>query len=388
MKLLARDIFSDAPLEVTLDGNRFESAPSAEAPTEGLFISPGWVDIQVNGFAGYDLNAEDAKPEDVQAIVRRLWREGVTTLLPTVITGASSQIEHCLGAIANACAADEAVAASIAGIHLEGPYLSPEDGARGAHPEAHVRPADWAEFERFQHAAEGRIRLVTLAPETPGAIPFIRKLVAKGVVVALGHTLATGDNIAAAIDAGARLSTHLGNGIPAMLPRHPNPVWEQLADDRLYASAIFDGCHLPSSVMRVLARVKGKKLVLTSDAVALAGMPPGVYDAPVGGRAELHADGRLTMYGTDYLAGSASALPRGIENAVRLAGCSWRGAVRTVTLTPAELLGLNLNGQRTLFRWDSQNGLEVLATVVADRVIFRSRALDNSSGRIGFREVC
>lgn len=372
MKLIARDILSDVPLDIALDGHRFASSPSTGTPTEGLFISPGWVDIQVNGFAGYDLNAENVEPEDVQAMVRRLWREGVTTLLPTVITGASGHVERCLEVITEACRGDSAVAASIAGVHLEGPYLSLEDGARGAHPVKHVRPPDWAEFERFQHAAEGRIRLVTLAPETPGAIPFIRKLVAQGVVVALGHSLASSDDIAAATEAGARLSTHLGNGIPATLPRHPNPIWDQLSEGRLYASAIFDGYHLPESMMWVLARVKGERLILISDAVALAGMPPGVYDAPVGGRVELHADGRLTMVGTDYLAGSASALPRGVENAVRLAGCKLGDAVKMVTLAPRALLGLESDSHRTLFRWDTQDGLEVLATVVENHVVFRT----------------
>lgn len=148
-----------------------------------------------------------------------------------------------------------------------------------------MRPADRALFDDFQAAAGVAIELVTLAPEVPGAIDLVAYLVGHGVTVAVGHTLADGDAIRAAVAAGARLSTHLGNGVPALLPRHPNVSWEQLVEDRLMASAIFDGHHLPESVMRVWVNVKGPdRSIPTSDAVTLAGMPPGTYEAAVGGR--------------------------------------------------------------------------------------------------------
>src|SRR5207244_4307325 len=162
--------------------------------------------------------------------------------------------------------------------HREGPDLSPEDGPRGAHPRQHIRPPDWDEFRRLQDAAGGLIRLVTLAPEHDGALPFIEKLVAAGVVVSLGHTAASGACIRAAAKAGARLSTHLGNGAHAILPRHPNYIWEQLAADELWASIICDGHHLPPSVARCIVRVKTPaRTILTSDAGSLAGLAPGHY---------------------------------------------------------------------------------------------------------------
>src|SRR5262249_8138444 len=152
---------------------------------------------------------------------------------------------------------DADLAAAVPGLHVEGPYLSPEDGPRGAHPLEHIRPPDWDEFQRFLEAAGGRIRLLTLAPEAEAALPFIERLPAAGIVVAIGHTGADPETIHAAVRAGARLSTHLGNGAHSMIRRHPNYIWEQLACDDLTASVIADGHHLPASVLKCFARVKG-----------------------------------------------------------------------------------------------------------------------------------
>lgn len=354
--MIATDVITGAAVRVPID------APDRP----NLFVSPGWVDIQVNGFGGHDFNAPGARPDDVIAATHLLRREGVARFLPTVITQSAERIARSLRAIAAACAEDAAVRAAVLGVHLEGPYLSPVDGARGAHPLAHIRPPDWDEFTQFQGAAGGRIRLVTLAPEVPGAIPFIARLVREGIVVAIGHTLADGDAIARAVDAGATLSTHLGNGAPALLPRHPNVIWDQLAEDRLWASAIFDGHHLPASVMKVLVRAKGvERVVLTSDAAALARMPPGVYHDQLGGSVELRPDGRLVLLGTPYLAGSASSLKDGVENAVRLAGCTLAQACRMASLNPLAVLGLAADsGPRTVFAWDAAMGAATVHGVV------------------------
>jgi N-acetylglucosamine-6-phosphate deacetylase len=339
------------PLQVNV--REWRVTPTDDAPEPNVFISPGWIDIQVNGFAGGDFNAADATPETVAHIVARLADEGVVQCLPTVITQSHAHMAHCLRTIANAMAQDANVGEAMAGIHIEGPWISPVDGARGAHPLEHARRPTWDEFERLQDAAQGHIKLVTLAPEIDGAISFVEQLVRAGVIVALGHTMASTQDIANAVQAGATLSTHLGNGAPAMLPRHPNMIWDQLADDRLYASAIFDGHHLPAGVMRVLAKVKGpERLILTSDAVALARMLPGIYDAAVGGKVELRADGRLSVLGTPYLAGSASSLKDGVEHAVRDAGVSLADACRMASITPAALLDLPQPRGFTVFRWD------------------------------------
>jgi N-acetylglucosamine-6-phosphate deacetylase len=353
MKIVGQHVLSGEAIAVECANRQWRMSPTDEAPEHDVYISPGWIDIQVNGFAGSDFNAANASPETAAHIIARLADEGVVQCLPTVITQSHGHMAHCLGTIAHAMAQDANVRDAIAGIHMEGPWISPLDGARGAHPREHARWPSWDEFERLQDAAQGHIKLVTLAPEIEGAIAFIEQLARAGVIVALGHTMASTQDIANAVQAGATLSTHLGNGAPAMLPRHPNMIWDQLADDRLYASAIFDGHHLPASMMRVLAKVKGvERLILTSDAVALARMLPGIYDAAVGGKVELRADGRLSVLGTPYLAGSATSLKDGVEHAVRDAGVSLADACCMASTTPAALLDLPQPRGFTVFRWD------------------------------------
>ena len=385
MRIPALNPLTNAPVALDMADGCACLLPGADTPPPAnVFLSPGWFDLQVNGFAGYDINAPDVEPATVAGMVRRLWQEGVARCCPTIVTQSFEHMARCARAVALACEQDAQIAASVAGIHLEGPYISPVDGARGAHPREHVRPASWDEFARWQEMAGGRIRLVSLAPETPGALPFIRRLRQAGVVVGLAHTLATTDEIAAAVDAGATLSTHLGNGSPATLPRHPNMIWDQLAEDRLWASAIFDGHHLPASVMKVIARAKGiTRTILVSDAVALARMAPGIYDTAVGGKVELHPNGRLSVFGTPYLAGSASALKDCVENAVRLAGCSLAQAVQMASANPAKLLEASdtsevsdtLSTSLTLFRWDDRaREATILATIVDGAVVYSNDA--------------
>ncbi|HEU4571445.1 MAG TPA: amidohydrolase family protein [Candidatus Limnocylindrales bacterium] len=356
-----------------------------EAATDA-WIAPGWMDIQVNGFEGHDVNAADVTPDEVAAMVRALWRYGVTAVCPTVCTQSEDRIVRSLRSIADACAADPLVGTSIVGIHVEGPHIAREDGPRGAHPLEHVRPPDVAEYRRWQEAAAGRIRIITVSPEYEGAVEYVRTIVADGVVASIGHTAASGDQIRAVVDAGARWSTHLGNGAHAVLPRHPNYVWDQLAEDRLSAGFIFDGHHLPPAVMRTVVRAKGvERTVLVTDAVAAAGLPPGVYEAAVGGTVELLPSGRLTLAGTPYLAGSAATLPGCLGNAVRHAAVTRSDAIRMVTANPSRLLGLpaarghesvraGIEANLTVFRDPANAGAdpEVLATIVAGSLVFGS----------------
>ncbi len=308
-----------------------------------------------------------------------LWRVGTGFVCPTVVTGSFTGIRNTLRAIVAACEADRLVDHAVLGIHLEGPYISDADGPRGAHPLAHVRDPAWDEFQRWQEAADGRITLVTLAPERTGALRFIEQLVAAGITVALGHTAASSETIHAAIAAGARLSTHLGNGAHAHLPRHPNYIWEQLGADALWASFIVDGHHLPSPVAKSMLRAKTpQRSLLVSDAVALAGMPPGTYH--FAGRAvELTADRCVRLVGTEYLAGSAIELARGVENCVRFAGLSLREAVALATVQPMHLL----NAQKRVethtnlirFTWDAARAeLHLLATIIGDELVYHAEA--------------
>jgi N-acetylglucosamine-6-phosphate deacetylase len=301
----------------------------------------GLFDLQVNGFAGFDFNSREVTADDVLQALERMRSTGVTRCLPTLIT---SSFEDFAASARVLMSADDP---AIAGLHMEGPYISPMDGARGAHPREHVRPASIEDFKRRLEACNGRIRLVTLAPEVPGAIELIEHLVNSGVRVAIGHTAADPSEIAAAIDAGATLATHLGNGCPQMLPRHPNPIWELLAADEVLISLIADGQHLPGSTVKAMVRAKGEdRTILVTDAIAAAGCAPGRF--AIGGvECELREDGRVSLPGSPYLAGSALTLDRAIANTVRFTGLSIDEVVPMASTIPATYLGMTTAGTVT-----------------------------------------
>ncbi|MCU0457810.1 MAG: hypothetical protein MUE37_01805 [Bacteroidales bacterium] len=290
-------------------GYEADGKPTDRSAGTGLIISPGLCDLQVNGYAGLDLNTEPLLPEVVRDISAKLWEEGVTTFLPTLITNSTENLQRSLGSVAEACRLFPEAAGAVGGIHLEGPFISPENGARGAHPAEHVRPPDWDFFCRLQESCGGMIRIITLSPEWPGSAEFIKRAAESGVIVAIGHTSATPGQIREAVDAGATLSTHLGNGSHQMLHRHRNYLWEQLAADELYATIISDGFHLPDSLMKVFLRMKPGKTILVSDATGLTGMPPGDYQTHIGGEVTLTEGGKLHVRGNpDMLAGSGKSL--------------------------------------------------------------------------------
>lgn len=377
MKLNGQTLFNNTPVEIVLADTRVQEIREVSSTDSTTYVAPALIDIQVNGFAGFDLNVATVTSEDVCAMVRALWKVGTGFLCPTVVTGSFDRICNSLHAITEASKADALVAHAMLGIHLEGPYISAEDGPRGAHPLEHVRNPDWDEFQRWQDIAEGKITIVTLAPEKQGAIPFIEKLVAEGTVVALGHTNAAATDIQAAIDAGARLSTHLGNGAHALIRRHPNYIWEQLGADELWASLIVDGHHLPPSVAKSMMRAKTlDRCILVSDAVALAGMKPGIYEFAEKS-VELTADRCVRLVGTEYLAGSAIELARGIENSVRFAGISLEEAVSLATLQPMYLLDAKAHVETQtdliLFEWnESQCEINLIATIVNNKLVYHA----------------
>lgn len=328
------DAISGACVEVRF-GRTIESVGLADAPADGgAYLAPAWIDLQVNGFAGVDFNSPTAPHDELQRAVRALYATGVTRFYPTVITGGPDEMA---GALRNLARFRESApeGAAMDGYHVEGPHISPQDGARGAHPKECVRPPDIDEFRRWQDAAQGGIRIVTLSPEWPEAPAYIEKLVKAGVVAAIGHTAANAAQIDEAVRAGATMSTHLGNGSHFTLPRHPNYIWDQLADDRLAASLIADGIHLPAAFLKVALRAKGiERCALVTDAATPAGCTPGRYvmgSQPV----ELTPDGHVVLEGTDRLAGSALRMDRGVENLMKLAGLGLADAVRMATVNAA-----------------------------------------------------
>jgi N-acetylglucosamine-6-phosphate deacetylase len=294
----------------------------------------GLFDLQVNGFAGVDFNSPGLSSEQIDLALDRMRSTGVTRCLPTLITSSFDDFASCARVMARSSNP------AIAGIHMEGPYVSREDGPRGAHPRDHVTAASIDDFMRRQDAASGRILLVTLAPEVEGAIALIEYLVASGVRVAIGHTNATPEQIADAIKAGATLATHLGNGCAQMLPRHPNVIWELLGADAVVASFIVDGHHLPPATVRSMIRAKGpQRTILVTDATAAAGCEPGRYT--IGGVAcDLDAHGRVSLPGTSYLAGSALTMEKAIANTARFTGLSIEEVIPMASTIPARYLGV------------------------------------------------
>ena len=349
------------------------------ATESDVLVCPGLVDIQSNGYGGHDVRAMGIDDQTIHDFVASLWAEGVTAVCPTVTTGPEDRMIASLQAIAAARKADPLVARAIPCAHVEGPYLSAEDGPRGAHDSRFLRLPDLVEFERWQRASQGVVGIVTLAPELAGAAEYIRGVSQQGVVAAIGHTAATPDDVRRGVEAGAQLSTHLGNGAHLRIARHPNYIWEQLAQDRLMASFIADGHHLPASTLTAMLRAKGpRRSILVSDSVAVAGKPPGRYTGPTGLAVELTVDGRLELSGTKMLAGAVRNLRECLSWAMYGAGVALTQAVAMASTNPARLLRtiarqpirVGANADLTLLRLrPEQAAVDAVATIVGGVVV-------------------
>lgn len=356
------DLYTGVGRTINIEAGVIQSYEPCAA--EGLPIfSPGLIDLQVNGYGGYDLNDGDLCAGKVEALSEALCRAGIAAYLPTLITANEPSICKRLSAIQEATEKLPYSSQMIAGIHIEGPSISSKDGPRGAHPTEHIRSPSIEEFENWQEVAGGLVAMITIAPELDGAIDYLREVAKRGVIVSLGHSDASEEDIYKATEAGARMSTHLGNGLSATLPRHPNLVWAQLAEDRLSASLILDGHHLPSSTAQVMIRAKGiERVVLVSDSVKFAGMPPGRYSSPIGGDVEVSGNGRVSIFGTQFLAGSGVSLLKIICNFSNLIGLPFSDAVTMATKNPAKFLNRSVDltpGKRAdfiLFDLDSDTG--------------------------------
>jgi N-acetylglucosamine-6-phosphate deacetylase len=344
LRLRARHYQSSQPIDlVCQDGLIASVGPAGEErpDLEAGWVAPALFDLQINGGLGVAFGSGRLTVEEVRTVVGECRRHGLAGLCPTLITGSAEDLVQGFSVLRRACESEPDLDRALPCFHLEGPYISPEDGPRGAHPRAHVRPPDRDEFLRLQEAAGGRIRLLTLAPEAEGALGFIEWLAGRGVVAAIGHTAASPGCIRDAVKAGARLSTHLGNGSHAYLPRHDNYLWEQLADDRLWASVIADGHHLPAAVLRSIVRVKTPaRLVLTCDASNLAGLPPGRYRA-WGQELEVQPGGKVIVPGTPFLAGSGAFTDDCVRFLLGLGEVSLAEALDLAGAQPRRLLGLS-----------------------------------------------
>lgn len=370
-------------VDITIEGGRVRAiARTGEEDDRSVvggrdcLLSEAFLDLQVNGFAAVDFNRPTLKTAELRRALKAMWRHGVTRFFPTVITAPLPAMQGTLKAIARARKEDAALLHAIPGIHLEGPFLAPEDGPRGAHPVTSILDPDWDTFQQLQGASGGLIRMVTLAPERPGAIELISKLRDAGIVVGIGHSDASEADIDQAVEAGAQISTHLGNGAHAVLPRHRNYIQMQLATDALMASMIADGHHLPGYFVRNFIRCKGlDRVILITDAMAAAAGPPGTYrlgDV----LAEVGPDGYVRLPGTPYLAGSALTMDRAVENTARFAGIPLWGAIGLATRQPRRLfpsIGADIAPGEPADLLVLQEGppLSVVATIAQGELVYR-----------------
>ena len=323
--------------------------------------TPGLLDLQVNGYAGVDFNDAALTPDALDHALHAMLRAGVTHCLPTLITATEADLGARLQALDHAIRASRLGVLMVPGLHLEGPFLNPAPGYAGCHPAAAMRTPDPDFLARLLAGVATPVRLLTLAPEQPGALALIRWASGRGIVTAMGHTAASFDTVRAAAAAGLTLSTHLGNALPQPQPKFLNPLMAQLAEDRLRASFIADGIHIPPHALGVLLRAKGlERSILITDATAAADTPPGFY-AFAGMRIEHAADGSVRVpAGADgsvrvpagtTLAGSALRLDQAVRNVVAWGFATPEAARAMASAHPAALLGMD--GVPSAVRWDA-----------------------------------
>jgi len=308
-----------------------------------LYVAPGLIDNQINGYKGIDFSDPQIDTGKIRTAVEAIRKEGVTTFFPTIITGSHESLLKTFRNLAESLKDDE-IRKSVPGFHLEGPYISPVEGFYGCHPAEYVRKPSWMEFCEYQEAARGNIRQVTIAPEVEGAMEFIRLCVLNNIIVAIGHTNASAEQIKKAVDHGARVSTHLGNGCANLIDRHRNPLWPQLANDLLKISVIADGHHLLPEEVKVFYKVKGpQNIILTSDLTHLGGMTPGKYNF-LGSEVVLTGEGLIKNPVLNCLAGASLPLRTGVENVMKFTGCNLGEAVNMATSNVARIYNLSDRG--------------------------------------------
>ena len=321
-------VVEDGVISATGDG----AAPACAVTTDatGSWVVPGFVDIHCHGGGGAAFTSAD--PEQVRQAVAAHTAHGTTTMLASLVTRPVPELVEQVAALS-----DLVAGGLVAGIHLEGPFLS---AARcGAHDPGLLRPPDAVSVDALLSAGRGTIRMVTVAPELEGAIPAVKRLVDAGVIAAIGHTDALADDVVPAVDAGATVATHLFNGMRPLHHREPGPIGVLLDDERVTVELICDLVHLHPTVVRLAARHAGVgRTVLITDAIAAAAAGDGTYD--IGGLEVDVTDGVPTLAGGGSLAGSTLTMDAAFRNLVRGCGLGVLDAVAAASTRPAELLGL------------------------------------------------
>lgn len=312
-------------------------------------LSDGLFDLQVNGYAGVDFNDPDIGPADMEFALDAMLSHGVTGCLPTIITAYPGELRERFQALDAAVRGSRLAARMVPGYHLEGPFLNASSGYSGCHPEGAMTDPDIGLIDEIDAGLSRPILLVTLAPERNGAIEFVRQLTQRGKATAVAHSGASFRSIDQAASAGMGLSTHLGNGLPAMLPKLENTLLAQLSEPRFDACFIADGHHVSPDALAAMVRIKGcEHSILVTDAVLAAGAPVGGYRF-AGMDVELTTEGTVVQPGRQNLAGSALSLDQAVRNV-----CTWDIAKPATAVVMA-----SANARRALARPVSRFGLRL-----------------------------
>lgn len=364
------------PISIDIKGSIIRQISKNDKPSAeddpGVYIAPGLIDHQVNGYFGHSFVDQDLSIQKVKLITKKLRENGITSYYPTLITSSKKLLLRNLSILAEAIE-DPDTGLSIPGIHLEGPYISPLDEFYGAHLRKWIRDPDWDEFMALYEASGRNIREITLAPELNGSIEFISRCYKENIVVGLGHHNGTSEIIKKAIDAGASVATHLGNGIASFIHHHENPIWPQLADERMMASIIVDGFHLTKEEVQVFLKVKGPhNITLVSDVSKLGGLKAGKYDDLL-----LTKEGMVYFPAQNVKAGASLLINKGIENMLKYTSCSLAESIHMASRNPARLLGIADRGilksgkRADLIFFTIRSGkIKVHKTIVAGEIVF------------------
>ncbi len=306
---------------------------------EGVIRSAGLFDLQVNGFNGVDFNDENITADDIDRAFSGMLETGVTTCLPTIITASEETLKRRLLSLDNAITKSQLGPLMAPGYHLEGPFLSPKEGYAGCHPPGDMVLPSRDLVRGLEKNLSRPILYVTIAPELEGAHEFIAWAASHHKIVGVGHSALKRNDLSSAVEAGAVISTHLGNGVAQILPRFDNPVLWQLSEDRILGAFIADGVHIPPEILKSFIRAKGvERSILVTDAIAAAKSSPGKYFL-AGMAVDLNEKGAVHVSGSPLLAGSSLRMDQAVANIVKWGIADFRSALRMACANPMTLLG-------------------------------------------------
>ncbi len=338
-EICARHFATGQPVRLKCRGGFITETSLASSAPEDLWVAPGLVDLQVNGYGGVDFQQDDLTAGDLLKAVRQLRSAGCTRFLLTLITDEWRKLTARLRHLRTVRSQSEELEAAIAGWHIEGPFLSGEAGFHGAHDPALMLDPTPEHIRELRQITSQAPLLLTLAPERKGALEAIALATSLHMKVSLGHTNASAEQLKRAVAAGASGFTHLGNGCPRELDRHDNILWRVFETPGLMAGLIPDGIHVSGALFRLVHRMLGENIYYTTDAMAAADAGPGWYSI---GKLEVEvgADEVVRQPGKTNFAGSALRPVDGVFRAAEMLDCPWQEAWKRSSMVPARMMGL------------------------------------------------